>query len=187
MKGDRVYAAVLRAYVKQLLRDKFPQEFYIEGGRSRTGKLLFPKMGLVSMEVDAWLDGAAEDVLFVPVSIDYEKLIEASAYLQELSGGEKKKENLRGLLGAFAVLFRSYERLYVQFEEPVSLRAVAQARLGDRTADLATDAEARRQLVQAMATRIAFGICRAVTITPVGLVCGGAAPERPARPAGRAS
>ncbi len=170
VKGDRVYAAVLRAYVKQLLRDKFPQEFYIEGGRSRTGKLLFPKMGLVSMEVDAWLDGAAEDVLFVPVSIDYEKLIEASAYLRELSGGEKPKENLRGLLGSFAVLFRRYERLYVQFEEPVSLRAVAQARLGARAATLATDPEARRQLVQATATRIAFGIGRAVTITPVGLV-----------------
>ncbi len=170
VKGDLVYAAVLRAYVKQLLRDKFPQEFYVEGGRSRTGKLLFPKMGLVSMEVDAWLDGAAEDVLFVPVSIDYEKLIEASAYLHELSGGEKPKENLRGLLGAFAVLFRSYERLYVQFEEPVSLRAVARARLGERIGELAVDAEARRQVVQAVATRIAFGIGRAVTITPVGLV-----------------
>ena len=171
VKGDQVYAAVLRAFVKQLLRDKFPQEFYIEGGRSRTGKLLFPKMGLVSMEVDAWLDGAADDVLFVPVSIDYERLIEAKAYLHELSGGEKPKENLRGLLGAFSVLFRSYERLYVQFEEPVSLRGVAEARLGPRVADLATDAEARRQLVQAMATRIAFGIGRAVTITPIGLVC----------------
>ena len=170
VKGDRVYAAVLRAFVKQLLRDKFPQEFYIEGGRSRTGKLLFPKMGLVSMEVDAWLDGAAEDVLFVPVSIDYEKLIEASAYMQELSGGEKKKENLRGLLGSFSVLFRRYERLYVQFEEPVSLRAVAQARLGDRIGSLATDGEARRQVVQAVANRVAFGISRAITITPVGLV-----------------
>jgi glycerol-3-phosphate O-acyltransferase len=170
VKGDRVYAAVLRAYVKQLLRDKFPQEFYIEGGRSRTGKLLFPKMGLVSMEVDAWLDGAAGDVLFVPVSIDYERLMEASAYLQELSGGEKKKEDLRGLLGAVSVIFRRYERLYVQFEEPVSLRAVAQARLGERMVDLATDAEARRLLVGAVANRIAFGISRAVTITPIGLV-----------------
>ena len=62
VKGDRIYTAVLRAYVKHLLRDRFPQEFYVEGGRSRTGKLLFPKTGLVSMEVDAWLDGAADDV-----------------------------------------------------------------------------------------------------------------------------
>ncbi len=190
VKGDRVYTAVLRAYVKQLLRDRFPQEFYVEGGRSRTGKLLFPKMGLVSMEVDAWLDGAADDVLFVPVAIDYERLIEASAYARELAGGEKKKENLRDLLGAAGVLLRRYERLYVQFEEPVSLARVARDRLGDRAEALSVDeawggethratleagqrgapAETKRQLVQAMATRIAYGIGRAVTITPVGLV-----------------
>ncbi len=192
VKGDRVYTAVLRAYVKHLLRERFPQEFYVEGGRSRTGKLLFPKTGLVSMEVDAWLDGAADDVVFVPVSIDYEKLMEASSYARELAGAEKEKESLRGLLGAARVLSRRYERLYVQFEEPISLRRAAEERLGARAAGLAVDdawggeearaaaplepgrrdapAEAKRQLVHALANRIAYGISRAVTITPVGLV-----------------
>jgi glycerol-3-phosphate O-acyltransferase len=192
VRGDRVYTAVLRAYVKHLLRDRFPQEFYIEGGRSRTGKLLFPKTGLVSMEVDAWLDGAAEDVSFVPIAIDYEKLIEATSYARELAGGEKQKETLRGLLGAARVLLRRYERLYVQFGEPISLRAVAEERLGSGASGLAVDeawggedhralpplsardrnapAEAKRRLVQALANRIAYGISRAVTITPVGLV-----------------
>jgi glycerol-3-phosphate O-acyltransferase len=193
VKGDRVYTAVLRAYVKHLLRDRFPQEFFVEGGRSRTGKLLFPRTGLVSMEVDAWLDGAADDVLFVPIAVDYEKLIEASSYVRELAGGEKAKESLRGLLGAARVLLRRYERLYVQFEEPVSLRRAARERLGDRAGSLAIDeawggeahrsaapileagqraapAEAKRQLVQALGNRIAYGISRAVTITPVGLV-----------------
>ncbi len=192
VKGDRVYTAVLRAYVKHLLRDRFPQEFYLEGGRSRTGKLLFPKTGLVSMEVDAWLDGAADDVVFVPVAIDYEKLIEASSYAKELSGAEKKKESLRGLLGVARILFRRYERLHVQFEEPISLKEAARARLGEGAADLSVDdswageadrtasslepgsrsasAEAKRRLVQATANRIAYGISRAVTITPVGLV-----------------
>jgi glycerol-3-phosphate O-acyltransferase len=192
VKGDRVYTAVLRAYVKHLLRDRFPQEFYVEGGRSRTGKLLFPKTGPVSMEVDAWLDGAADDVTFVPIAIDYEKLIEASSYAKELAGGEKEKESLRGLLGAARVLFRRYERLYVQFGEPISLRRVADERLGARASSLTLDeawggeshrataalepgarsapAEAKRQLVQALANGIAYGISRAVTITPVGLV-----------------
>jgi glycerol-3-phosphate O-acyltransferase len=193
VKGDRIYTAVLRAYVKLLLRDRFPQEFYVEGGRSRTGKLLFPKTGLVSMQVDAWLDGAADDVLFVPVSIDYEKLIEARSYARELAGGEKEKESLRGLLGAVSVLFRRYERLYVQFEEPISLAALAKERLGAGAAALVPDAawggeaertgsvalapgqrdapaEAKRRLVQAMANRVAYGIGRAITITPVGLV-----------------
>jgi glycerol-3-phosphate O-acyltransferase len=193
VKGDRIYTAVLRAYVKHLLRDRFPQEFYVEGGRSRTGKLLFPKTGLVSMQVDAWLDGAADDVIFVPVAIDYERLIEASSYARELAGGEKEQESLRGLLGAARVLFRRYERLYVQFEEPISLRRAAEERLGAAAGALTVDdawggeearaatpalapgqraapAEAKRQLVQALANRIAYGISRAVTITPVGLV-----------------
>ncbi len=193
VKGDRVYTAVLRAYVKHLLRDRFPQEFFVEGGRSRTGKLLFPKTGLVSMEVDAWLDGAADDVVFVPIAIDYEKVIEASSYARELAGAEKQKESLRGLLGAAKVLFRRYERLYVQFGEPISLRRIAEERLGGDAASLALDEawggeaeraaapalaggsrgaphEAKRRLVQAVANRIAYGISRAVTITPVGLV-----------------
>jgi glycerol-3-phosphate O-acyltransferase len=193
VKGDRIYTAVLRAYVKHLLRDRFPQEFYVEGGRSRTGKLLFPKTGLVSMEVDAWLDGAADDVVFVPIAIDYEKLIEASSYARELAGGEKQKESLKGLLRAAKVLFRRYERLYVQFEAPISLRRAAEERLGPRAASLSVDdawggeaessstailasgqrdapAEAKRRLVQAIANRVAYGISRAVTITPVGLV-----------------
>jgi glycerol-3-phosphate O-acyltransferase len=192
VKGDRVYTAVLRAYVKHLLRDRFPQEFYVEGGRSRSGKLLFPKTGLVSMEVDAWLEGAADDVVFVPVAIDYEKLIEAASYARELAGGEKEKESLRGLLGAVRVLARRYERVYVQFEEPISLREIAEARLGGSAGQLAVDdawsgesarepardaagaagspAEAKRRLVQTLANRIAYGISRAVTITPVGLV-----------------
>ncbi len=192
VKGDRVYTAVLRAYVKHLLRDRFPQEFYVEGGRSRTGKLLFPKTGLVSMEVDAWLDGAADDVLFVPIAIDYEKLVEASSYVRELAGAEKHRESLRALLGAARVLFRRYERLYVQFGEPISLRAVAEQRLGGGATSLAVDeawggeadraaapvlesgardapVEAKRRLVQAIGNRIAYGISRAVTITPVGL------------------
>ena len=193
VKGDRVYTAVLRAYVKHLLRDRFPQEFYVEGGRSRTGKLLFPKTGLISMEVDAWLDGATDDVLFVPIAIDYERLIEARSYARELEGGEKKKESFRGLLGAVSVLFHRYERLYVQFEEPISLRGLAQARLGSRATSLSIDTDwegeasrsstalalpgreapvepSKRRLVQALANHVAYGISRAVTITPVGVL-----------------
>jgi glycerol-3-phosphate O-acyltransferase len=143
------------------------------------------------MEVDAWLDGAADDVVFVPIAIDYEKLIEASSYVKELAGGEKEKESLRGLLGVAKVLWRRYERLYVQFEEPISLRALAEERLGEAAGRLGLDeawggeteraaalapgsrgapAEAKRKLVQALSNRIAYGISRAVTVTPVGLV-----------------
>jgi len=184
VKGDRVYTAVLRSYVKQLLRDRFPQEFYLEGGRSRTGKMLFPKTGIFSMEVDAWLEGAAEDVLFVPVAIDYELLMEARSYARELAGGDKRKEDLRGLWKARKVLSRKFGRLHVQFGEAVSLRALAAQRLGAGARALAPDevmppphapaaagaAAGKRDLVQALANRVAFGISEVITITPVGLV-----------------
>jgi glycerol-3-phosphate O-acyltransferase len=186
LKGDRVYTATLRAYVKQLLRDRFPQEFYLEGTRSRSGKLLFPRTGLFSMEVDAWLEGAAPDVLFVPVAIDYERLLEGQSHAAELAGGEKRKESWRGLLKARKVLRARHGRLALQFEEPVSLKAFVAQRLGARAGALSLDdvmpsptapvsgrahADAtKRELVQALANRVAFGINRAITMTPVGLI-----------------
>ena len=116
-KGDKIYSATLRAYVKYLLRERFTQEFFPEGGRSRTGKLLFPKTGLLSMEVDAWADGAAEDVLFIPIAVDYERLVEGTSYAQELAGGEKKKESFGALLQTPRALLRSYLSL-IHISEP---------------------------------------------------------------------
>ncbi len=185
LRGDRVYTATLRAYVKQLLRDRFPQQFYLEGGRSRSGKLLFPKTGLFSMEVDAWVEEAAHDILFVPVAVDYEVLLESGSYARELAGAEKSRENLGGLIRAGKVLRRRYGRLSIQFEEPISLRQLAERRLGERASlTLAEEgagaapelagpdgaAESRRQLVQSLANRVAYGVTRAVSVTPVGVV-----------------
>ncbi len=174
-KGDKIYSATLRAYVKFLLRERYAQEFFVEGGRSRTGKLLFPKTGLVSMEVDAWLDGAADDVLFVPIAVDYERLVEGKSYQAELSGREKEKESFGALLRTPKVLLKRWGPIYLQFGEPVSLKALAQQRLGEATSSLTLDAEERetdskRRLVQAVASRLAHAINRAVTISPMGLV-----------------
>jgi glycerol-3-phosphate O-acyltransferase len=174
-KGDKIYSATLRAYVKYLLRERFTQEFFPEGGRSRTGKLLFPKTGLLSMEVDAWTDGAVEDVLFVPIAVDYERLVEGASYAQELAGGEKKKESFGALLRTPSALLRRYGRIYLQFGTPISLRELAAAQEGPGGTNLALEADergpdARRSLVQHVANRIMWGIAEVVTITPVSLV-----------------
>ena len=168
-KGDHLYSAVVRAYVKRLMRDGFPQEFFIEGGRSRTGKLAFPKTGLLAMEVDAWREGAGEDLFFVPVAIDYEKLPEGRSYARELGGGEKKKENVWSLLEARKILRTRHGRIYVQFDRPISLAELTGGQdrplvVGDRQGDAG-----HRAFVQSLANRIAYGINRASTITPVGL------------------
>ncbi|MEY2668985.1 MAG: hypothetical protein RJA59_1623 [Pseudomonadota bacterium] len=176
-KGDKIYSATLRAYVKYLLRERFTQEFFPEGGRSRTGKLLFPKTGLFSMEVDAWGDGAVDDVLFVPIAVDYERLVEGASYAQELAGGEKKKESFGALLQTPRALLRRYGRIYLQFGTPVSLKELADRQLGANagTPSLTLDGDergfdSRRSLVQHLANRVMWGIAEVVTVTPVSLV-----------------
>jgi len=174
-KGDKIYSATLRAYVKYLLRERFTQEFFPEGGRSRTGKLLFPKTGLFSMEVDAWGDGAVDDVLFIPIAVDYERLVEGASYVQELAGGEKKKETFGALLQTPRALLRRYGRIYLQFGTPVSLKELAEKQLGTGAPSLTLDgdergADSRRSLIQHLANRVQWGIAEVVTVTPVSLV-----------------
>src|SRR5262249_15377184 len=96
-KGARLYTTLVDSYVRKVLREGYAIEFFIEGGRSRSGKLLPPKAGLLSMVTEA-ADGAHADVAYVPISIGYERVVEQRSYVHELSGGEKEKEDAGALL-----------------------------------------------------------------------------------------
>ena len=124
---DFVYAAVLRAYVIDLLRRGVSLELFLEGTRSRTGKTMRPKLGLASMATDAWRFGS-HDIHFVPVSVDYDRVIEVSSYARELAGAEKRSESMAGLLGAIRVLGSRYGSVRLQFGDPISLAALARTR-----------------------------------------------------------
>src|SRR5450631_3350184 len=126
--GDKVYTATFKAYVRKLVRDGVHQEFFLEGGRSRTGKLLPPKLGLLTWEVDAMLEGARADLAFIPVSMDSENVVESKSYSRELLGAEKKPEDLKALLSAPRVLARRYGRIHVTFAPPVRLRELMRSR-----------------------------------------------------------
>jgi glycerol-3-phosphate O-acyltransferase len=165
---DRLYTAVFKAYIRKLVREGVHQEFFPEGGRSRTGKLLPPKLGLLGWEVEAVLDGARDDLAFIPASIDYEKIVEGSSYSQELLGGEKKPEDVRALISAPRVLFKQYGRIHLTFDEPVLLKAFMQSRGLNDPATLTE--EQKRGLVRALGNRIMWGIARVSTVTPHALV-----------------
>ena len=166
-KGDRIYAAAFRAYVKRLVHEGVHQEFFPEGGRSRTGKLLTPKLGMLTWEVDAVLEGASNDLHFVPVSIDYEKVVESGSYSVELAGGEKKPENLKALLSTPKVLRTNYGRIHLRFDEPIPLMEFIQSRgLSPET----IDEDQKKALVRALGNRIIYGISRTSTVTPYALV-----------------
>jgi glycerol-3-phosphate O-acyltransferase len=118
---DPLYKEVFRAYVAYLVREGFTQEFFIEGGRSRTGKTLAPRLGMLNWDVDAFLESRRRDLFFVPIAISYERLVEESGMIEELAGGEKSKESMIGLLRARKYLQRKFGSVHVSFGEPISL------------------------------------------------------------------
>lgn len=123
-RGAKLYAAVFARYVHMLISQGVNIEFFIEGGRSRTGKLVLPKTGLVSILLDAYKDKICADLIFVPVYIGYDRLLEESAILRELEGNKKKQESFWELLQARKVLKKRHGRVYVQFAEPISLKGL---------------------------------------------------------------
>jgi glycerol-3-phosphate O-acyltransferase len=166
-KGDPLYSQTFRAYVKRLFKEGFSQEFFIEGGRSRTGKTLPPKLGMLSMLVDAFLEARQPDAMFVPASISYERIIEAASYTRELGGAEKEKEGAGALLRTAGVLRSRYGRVFVSIDDPLSLTAFMKEQGFDR--DEHTE-EQKRRLVRVLAHRIAWGINRAQVVTANALV-----------------
>jgi glycerol-3-phosphate O-acyltransferase len=119
--GDRLYAAVVDAYIRRLIKDGVALEFFPEGGRSRTGKLLPPKLGLLSLVVDGALGVPTRTTWFCPVSIGYERFVEEQAFVRELAGGDKQKEDVRGLVRSIDAMVGRYGRLSVQFGKPLTL------------------------------------------------------------------
>ncbi|MFO7178588.1 MAG: 1-acyl-sn-glycerol-3-phosphate acyltransferase [Pseudomonadota bacterium] len=165
-RGDRLYAAVVDAYVRRLIRDGFSIELFLEGGRSRTGKLLPPKFGLLSMIVDAALAMPERPCFFVPLSIGYERLIEAETYERELQGGDKPKEDAAGLLRSSGVLRHRYGRINLQCGQILTLPELAEE-LG---LDLGALTPAKRRgLVTRLGNRVMDEINRVTAITPGAL------------------
>ena len=120
---DRLYWALFTEYVHSvIIGGPRSLEFFIEGTRSRTGKSLNPKLGLLSIVAEPFLKGKVYDTLIVPVSISYKRILEENLYAYEMLGIPKPKESTSGLLAATSVLQENYGNIYVKLNEPISLR-----------------------------------------------------------------
>ena len=110
-----MYAVVFERYLRQLIRDGVPVEFFIEGGRSRTGKLLTPKLGVLRMVLSA-SEGVRDDreVTFVPIGISYEQIAEEASYARELAGAKKTAESVGGIFKASKVLKKRFGKVYLR-------------------------------------------------------------------------
>lgn len=119
-KGDLLYTTIFREYLNTLFIRGYSTEFFIEGGRSRTGRMLPPRTGLVAMAVQSQLRGNSRPITFIPTYLGYEKVMEVNTYMKELNGAQKEKESVLGLLNIYK-RFKYYGRGYVSFGDPLSL------------------------------------------------------------------
>jgi len=154
-EGNELYKMVFRKYLTFLIREGYTQEFFIEGGRSRTGKILTPKLGMLSAIVEAFVQGVRRDLYLVPVSIHYGRVVEEESYQRELGGHEKEPESLRGLLRARSVFRRRHGTVDITFGDPMSLNEALGARKerfrhgGDHVIE-----EEKRRFVQRLGFRL---------------------------------
>jgi glycerol-3-phosphate O-acyltransferase len=118
--GNRLYSTIFREYLGLLFERGYSVKYYTEGGRSRTGRLLNPKTGMLAMTIQSLLRGIDRPLTLVPVYIGYEHVMEVGTYHKELSGSEKKKESIFGVLKAIKNL-RNYGNGYVNFGEPINI------------------------------------------------------------------
>ncbi len=164
---DPLYKYVLREYVGYVLEKRFNLSWSIEGTRSRTGKMLPPRLGLLSYAADAYLQGRVDDIMLLPVSITFDQLHEIAEYAEYARGGQKKPEGFGWLYGFIkAQGARYYGKIYVRFGEPVPVSAF----LGPPNGPVATDPAARRLALQKTAFEVAWRINQGMPVTATAAV-----------------
>jgi glycerol-3-phosphate O-acyltransferase len=165
--ADVLYKYVLKEFVGYLVERRFNLSWSIEGTRSRTGKMLPPKLGLLHYAAQAYLEGRTDDITLQPVSMTFDQLHEIEEYAAYASGATKKKEGLRWALDYMrAQGSRHYGRAYVRFAEPVRMRA----HLGPPGGEIARDPDAVHLALQKLAFEVAWRINESMPVTPTSLV-----------------
>ena len=155
-EDNELYKMVFHRYLAAMIREGYTLEFFIEGGRSRTGKILTPKLGMLTGLVRAFLQGVRRDLYLVPVSISYGRIAEESAYDAELSGASKQRESFGALIRARSVLTQGHGTVYVSFGDPMSMRATLGDRLERFRAEVSPPEieEEKRRFIQKLGFRI---------------------------------
>ncbi len=168
-KGAVFYAKVFSAYIFQVLKEGYNIAVYIEGTRSRSGKLLQPQLGMLSIMLHAFFEGACKDMIFVPVFIAYDRIPDEGSYLHEISGGKKSAESFRQMLKAKRILKDRYGRVHLNFGSPLGLNDML-AEQGLTGAVLS--AKQQNTLCRDIGAQMMNAIDRQAVVTPQSLVAG---------------
>jgi len=169
-KGEPLYGAVFREYLHSMLAKGFPIAYFIEGGRSRSGRTLAPKGGLLGMTVESFMREHPRPLLLVPVNFSYEKLLEGRTLVAELEGQPKESESLGALVRVARNLRHEYGSVYANFGEPLSIDQFLDREAPDWHALQGEEQRATaRRLTLPLAREMAQRINSAVVINPINL------------------
>lgn len=172
-RGNALYTSVFKEYLYSILARNTPLEYFIEGGRSRTGRLLPPKTGMLAMTVHGYLRGTSKPIAFVPTYIGYERLMEGSTYVGEMQGKPKESESILGIVKTLRKIEKIFGKVHLNFGEPVFLDDMLKQHGADQIKIEHNDDPIPDQVsaaVNSSANAILENINRAVVINPVSLL-----------------
>ncbi len=171
-RGSLLYTAVFMKYLGAMMARGHPIQYFIEGGRSRTGRLLDPKTGMLSMTLRSYIRQPLRPVVFIPMYLGYERIMEMDSYVNELSGKPKEKETLLGFLRSLRRLRENFGHVHVNVGEPIALLPILDAYQPDWRSKLGQEGRGATvsAAVDVLAQRIMRNINAAAAVTPVNLV-----------------
>lgn len=171
LRGDPLYKAIFEGYVEQLTQDKTIMEFFIEGTRSRTNKMLPPKFGILQILNNTYFDKKCEEITFIPVTINYTRTLEGESFPNELTGENKVKESLSRIVKAFSILSMNFGTIYLDFYEPIKIsQALAQQQKITPSLDPFKNKADRLKFNNELGHKIVFILQNHVRIMPTNLV-----------------
>ena len=174
-KGDALYSVVFAKYLGFMMARGHPLEYFIEGGRSRTGRLLSPRTGMLSMTVRSYLRDPKRPVKFMPVYFGYERIVEGRTYIGELSGQPKQKESVFVLIKSIVSVLRSkFGKVHVNLGQPIDLDELLQKHNPHWRSEPSESDDSRAgwigEAIAELAVRINTEINAAAAVTPINLV-----------------
>ena len=167
-KEDLLYKAVFDEYIHLLLSKGYSLEYFIEGGRSRTGGMLTPRPGMINMTLRGYYRDHHRDIQFVPVYFSYERVLEISSYLDERKGHQKKTESLRDLFGVFRYFKLDFGQVSVNFGEPISLEQFLSMRVDSDLEMIEPDKH--KAICRELGHHIVQGINAAIPVNPTQIL-----------------
>lgn len=168
--GERVFPAVFSRYLRELVRQGYPVEFFIEGGRTRSGKLLRPRVGVLGMVLEAAEKRPrGREVTLLPIALAYEQVAEEGAYARELGGEEKRPETVGQLVKARSVLRRRFGRVYLRVGEPIACGPIVDPQ-GDRPAWSHRDRDENREALHRLGERVVYRISEVMVVLATSLL-----------------